>query len=89
MMARYKSVNGPALAVGFSDDAFATAKGMRRLLDAFPCLLTEMMVISPADVELRSVALWVLSTRRRVLWPKVFPFVVPLREPQVSAARFT
>src|SRR4030095_13733772 len=47
MMARYKTVSGPALVIGFRDDAFATVAGIRRLLAGFPRLQVEVSVITP------------------------------------------
>jgi predicted alpha/beta hydrolase len=91
MMARYQSVSGPALAVGFSDDAFATVKGMRRLLASFPSLRAEMMVIAPADVEMRSIGHFGFFRREAAaaLWPKVFSYIAPIREVRQSARQLT
>ena len=89
MMARYKSVNGPALAVGFRDDAFATVRGMRRLLASFPNLRAEMMVISPKDVHMRSIGHFGFFRREAAvaIWPRVFPFIDIARQTRPTAER--
>jgi len=82
MMARYQLLTGPILAIGFRDDAFATPKGMRRLLDTFPGARAEIMVLAPMDVQMRSVGHFGFFRREaaRALWPKVLPFIDSARE---------
>ena len=89
MMARYKSVRGPALAVGFRDDAFATVKGMRRLLASFPGLRAEVMMIGPAEVEMRSIGHFGFFRREAAtaLWPRIFPFIQRVQETRESSRR--
>jgi len=52
MIARYKNVSGQVLAIGFTDDAFATRAGTRRLLEAFPALNTVSVQIAPREVDM-------------------------------------
>ena len=89
MMARYKSVKGPVLAIGFRDDAFATVKGMRRLLASFPALRTEMMVVAPADVQMPSIGHFGFFRREAAgaLWPKVLHFIDPAEERRQRASQ--
>jgi predicted alpha/beta hydrolase len=91
MMGRYESVNGPALAIGFRDDAFATVTGMRRLLTSFPRLRAEVMIIAPADVGMRSIGHFGFFRREanEALWPKVLPFIYPIREIRQGAGHLT
>ena len=79
MMARYKTLSGPALVIGFRDDAFATPRGMRRLLGSFPGLRAEIKVIAPQEVEMRSIGHFGFFRREaaEALWPKVVPFIDP------------
>jgi len=79
MMARYETVLGTALAIGFRDDSFATAKGIRRLLSAFPGLRAEVWLIAPSDVRMKSIGHFGFFRQEAAmaLWPKVLPFVDP------------
>ena len=49
LLDRCAALERPALMVRFSDDAFATDGGMRRLLSYYPRLTPEYAVFSPAD----------------------------------------
>jgi predicted alpha/beta hydrolase len=77
MIARYQEVAGPALVIGFRDDAFATATGMRRLLAAFPRLRAEVCVLAPSDVDMKAIGHFGFFRREaaETLWPRVVPFI--------------
>jgi predicted alpha/beta hydrolase len=77
MMARYEAVSGPALVIGFPDDAFATAAGIRRLLTGFPGLRADVSVIKPSDVGMKAIGHFGFFRREAAtaLWPNVVPFV--------------
>jgi predicted alpha/beta hydrolase len=77
MIARYQAVTGPALVIGFQDDAFATAAGMQRLLAGFPGLRVEMCVVAPSEAAMKSIGHFGFFRREAAtaLWPKVVPFV--------------
>lgn len=79
MMARYESVKGSALVIGFRDDAFATSAGIRRLLAAFPGLQADISVIAPSDVGMKSIGHFGFFRREAAaaLWPRVVPFIKP------------
>ena len=55
MIARYRHVRGEVLAVGFADDAFATAAGTRRLLEAFPGLHATSVTIVPSQLGMSAI----------------------------------
>lgn len=80
MMARYATLQGSALAIGFRDDSFATMKGMRRLLAAFPNLQAEIWLIAAADVHMKSIGHFGFFRREAApaLWPRVLSFVDPV-----------
>ena len=73
MIARYKQVQGEALAVGFADDAFATPAGSRRLLKAFPGLHARTVSIAPSQVGMSKIGHFGLFRRSAEvsLWPMV------------------
>lgn len=77
MIARYQDVTGSALLIGFQDDAFATATGMRRLLAGFPGLRAEIWVVAPSDVDMNSIGHFGFFRREAAgtLWPRVMPFI--------------
>lgn len=79
MMARYGTLRGSVLAIGFRDDSFATLKGMRRLLGAFSGLRAEVWLIAPSDVQMKSIGHFGFFRREAAtaLWPKVLPFLDP------------
>jgi len=76
MMARYRSVTGTALVLGFRDDAFATSAGIRRLLAGFPALDSEVTFIAPSDGAMRSIGHFGFFRREAAaLWARVVPFI--------------
>lgn len=86
MIGRYQDVTGSALAIGFSDDAFATEAGTRRLLSGFPALHTQSLRIAPRDVGLVRIGHFGFFRRsaEQALWPIVLRF---LREESGPVAR--
>ena len=77
MIARYKNVSGQVLAIGFTDDAFATRAGTRRLLEAFPALHTVSVQIAPREVDMPEIGHFGFFRRggEPLLWPFVLDFV--------------
>jgi|GEM_PF-33234 len=77
MIARYEKVTGVALAIGFTDDAFATEAGTRRLLSAFPALRAESLRIAPCDVGMTTIGHFGFFRRsaERALWPIALRFL--------------
>lgn len=77
MIARYQDVAGKALSVGFTDDAFATEMGMRRLLSEFPKLNSEVRKVAPKDVGMKSIGHFGFFRREAQprLWPTILPFI--------------
>lgn len=63
----------PALVIRMSDDAFATAAGLRRFLAYYPRLPLEHVLFTPADADVRKIGHFGFFSRRAgpVLWPKV------------------
>ena len=61
------NVRGRALAIGFTDDAFATPAGTKRLLKVFPALQHDSILDrSKSSRYVEDRALWVLSAQREV-----------------------
>lgn len=90
MIARFNDVTGPALVVGFDDDAFATKAGTRRFLELFPRLRPEVVVIAPADVDMSQIGHFGFFRRgaSERLWPIILSFLLrnglsPLPAPTV------
>jgi len=63
----------PALMIRFSDDAFATAAGMRRVLAYYPRLSPEYALFSPADAGTRKIGHFGFFSRAAgpALWPRL------------------
>jgi len=74
MLTRYRQVRGEVLAVGFTDDAFATPTGSGRLLEAFPELHAKLVMIAPSQVGMSKIGHFGLFRRgaEMALWPLVF-----------------
>lgn len=71
LLDRCAALERPALMVRFSDDAFATDGGMRRLLSYYPRLTPEYAVFSPADAGTQRLGHFGFFRRGAgsVLWP--------------------
>ena len=80
MIARYGQVRGDAYALGFSDDAFATEQGMRRLLKLLPGLQSRIDLIRPHDMSLHSIGHFGFFGREAgpKLWSRVLTFLRPV-----------
>jgi predicted alpha/beta hydrolase len=74
MIARYRSVRGRVLAIGFTDDAFATPAGTNRLLNAFPALQATPILISPRQAGMAKIGHF--GFFRRKAEPRLWTFVV-------------
>jgi predicted alpha/beta hydrolase len=75
---RCGKLRGNALAVSFSDDAFATDAGIRRLLSFFPQVRAERLEIRPCDVGLPSIGHFGFFREgaRRSLWPAILAYLL-------------
>jgi predicted alpha/beta hydrolase len=71
LLDRCAALERPALMVRFSDDAFATAAGARRLLSYYPRLTPEYALFSPADSGTRRIGHFGFFSRAAgpALWP--------------------
>lgn len=71
LLERCAALERPALMVRFSDDAFATEAGMRRLLSYYSSLRPEYALFSPADAGTRKLGHFGFFRRDagQVLWP--------------------
>jgi len=81
LLDRCAALERPALVVRFSDDAFATAAGMRRLLDCYPRLSLQYELFTPADSGTRKIGHFGFFGRRAglALWPRL---VARLQSPE-------
>ena len=88
MIARYQKVDGRVLAVGFTDDAFATLKGTCRFLSAFPKLRGEPFFIAPHHVGMTRIGHFGFFRRQSeaILWPLVLAFLRTGTRPIISDA---
>ena len=70
---RCAALDRPALVIRFSDDAFATAAGMRRLLAYYPRLSPQYVLFTPADSGVRKIGHFGFFSRRAgpALWPQL------------------
>ena len=77
MIARYGNVSGQVLAIGFTDDAFATPAGTSRFLRAFPSLNATTLVISPRQAGMPEIGHFGFFRRagEAKLWPIVLNFL--------------
>jgi predicted alpha/beta hydrolase len=72
-LARGRRVRGAALALTFTDDGFATARGTRRLLELFPKLEPQHRVIAPREAGLGGIGHFGFfrASGQTTLWPPV------------------
>ena len=79
LLDRCALLDRPALVIRFSDDAFATAAGMRRLLAYYPRLSPQHVLFTPADVGVRKIGHFGFFRRRAglVLWPQLVARLQP------------
>jgi predicted alpha/beta hydrolase len=77
-LARGRSVRGAALALTFTDDGFATARGTRRLLELFPKVEAQHRVIAPRDAGLGGIGHFGFfrASAEGTLWPAVHDWMV-------------
>lgn len=73
LLDRCAALDRPALVIRISDDAFATAAGMRRLLAYYPRLSPEYVLFTPADAGARKIGHFGFFRRSTgsVLWPQL------------------
>jgi len=74
MLDRCAALQRPALVVSISDDAFASASGLRRLMTYFPRLSPlQHLEFAPADAGLSRIGHFGFFSRRAgaVLWPRL------------------
>jgi predicted alpha/beta hydrolase len=83
MISRYQHVTGPVLAVGFTDDVFATRAGTHRLLEAFPRLCAQLIVIAPQQVGMAKIGHFgfLRGAAEEALWPIFLTFLRDGRSP--------
>ena len=81
LLERCAALERPALVIRFSDDAFATAAGMRRLLAYYPRLSPQYLVFTPAGSGVRKIGHFCFFGRRAglALWPEL---VARLQSPE-------
>jgi len=79
LLDRCAALERPALVIRFSDDAFATADGMRRLLAYYPRLSPQYVVFTPADSGTRKIGHFGFFGRKAgaALWPKLVARLQP------------
>ena len=77
-LARCNALRGCALLVSFTDDAFATEAGTRRLLSHYPKLRPAWMRISPSDAGMQAIGHFGFfrSNARSTLWPRVLAYLL-------------
>lgn len=76
---RCAALDRPALVIRFSDDAFATSAGMRRLLAYYPRLSPQYVLFTPADAGMRKIGHFGFFGRRAglALWPQLVARLQP------------
>jgi predicted alpha/beta hydrolase len=81
LLDRCAALDCPALVIRMSDDAFATAAGLRRFLAYYPRLSLEYLLFTPADAGARKIGHFGFFSRRAgpALWPGV---ITRLRPPE-------
>jgi len=77
MLARYSSVTGEVLKIGFTDDAFATRAGGDRLMRAFPALRAVSLEVSPTEAGMPKIGHFGFFRRdgAQRLWPFVLGYI--------------
>ena len=80
LLDRCAALERPALVLRFSDDAFATAAGMRRLLAYYPRLSPQYVLFTPADAGTRKIGHFGFFGRSAglALWPQLLARLQPL-----------
>jgi len=83
MIARYQNVTGRTFALGFTDDAFATEAGARRLLSAYPRLQPQLRLIAPSEAGMTKIGHFGFFRQEAemLLWPLVARFVLDGGDP--------
>ena len=78
MLARFRHIKMPVFALSFSDDAFATEAGTRRLLAVYPGLTARYECVKPAQVGLKSIGHFGFFRRnaKASLWPMVLTYLL-------------
>jgi predicted alpha/beta hydrolase len=73
LLDRGSTLQRPALAITISDDAFATVAGARRLLSYFPRLVSQHVVLSPVEANVRHLGHFGFFRREAgpALWPRL------------------
>ncbi|MEX0638808.1 MAG: alpha/beta fold hydrolase [Burkholderiales bacterium] len=81
LLDRCAALDRPALVIRMSDDAFATAAGLRRFLAYYPRLSLEHVLFTPADAGARKIGHFGFFSRSAgpALWPGV---ITRLRPPE-------
>ena len=79
LLERCAALDRPALMLRFSDDAFATDAGMRRLLSYYPRLAPEYLLFTPADAGARKIGHFGFFGQRAGpnLWPRLLERLQP------------
>jgi predicted alpha/beta hydrolase len=72
----------PVLVIRFSDDAFATAAGVQRLLAYYPRLSAQHVLFTPAELGARSIGHFGFLGRRA--GPALGPRLLARLQPQES-----
>ena len=90
LIARCAALEGPALLITFSDDAFATDAGARRMLSYFPSLSPTRWVIAPADVGLVRLGHFGFFRQgpQSPLWERLLAHIVPAKVPKRLGAAY-
>lgn len=79
LLDRCAALDRPALVIRFSDDAFATAAGMRRLLAYYPRLSPQYVLFTPADAGVGKIGHFGFFSRTAgpALWPQLVARLQP------------
>jgi len=80
LLERCAALERPALVVSISDDAFATAAGVRRLMACYPrCFPLEHIEFTPAEAGVRHIGHFGFFGRRAgaALWPRLLAQLDP------------
>lgn len=79
LLDRCAALDRPVLLIRFSDDAFATAAGMRRLLAYYPRLSPQYVLLTPADWGVRKIGHFGYFGGRAgpALWPQLVAQLQP------------
>lgn len=77
LLERCAALDRSALMVRFSDDAFATAAGARRLLNYYPQLSPRHALFTPADAGVPRIGHFGFFGRTigAILWPRLLPYL--------------